>query len=180
MTMKFKSRGEKEIEVEVILSLNIGSLVSAKATKATLMAHLDCIINAAFYFNNMLTSSEVTKEDGRAIGGALMLATKEKTKSKDDVVREFVKLNKTLGELTTRYEFVETMLIAIVKNKLTSLTKYVRGKAEVLSGTEGRLVGRSLAMSLATTLTPSAAVDEVRKKKARILTDRCGNSHPSS
>jgi len=159
-TMRFKRRGEKETEVEYSIKVSFESFVSKDATKALLMARLDHIMRTVFYFNDMLHSSEVTKEDGRVMGEALMILTKDKGKSIEEVVSAYLKSNKAFGELTARYpQFIEPMMCAIVVNKLAPLTN-VKGKAEVLRSAEGRLVGRSFAISLATTLTPSAAVDE--------------------
>ena len=162
--MRFKRRGEKTTDVTLLVDLRLENFVSKEATKSTLRARLDHIMDTYFYFNDLLPSSEVTEEDGRAMGEALMHAAKEKMKSKEEIVRAFIKFQKALGELAVRYDFIETMMCAVVRNKLTPLA-HVKGKAEVLSGAEGRLIGRSFAISLATTLTPSAAVNEVRKKE---------------
>jgi len=64
--------------------------------------------------------------------------------------------NKRLAEM---YEFIESMLVAVVENKLTTLAS-VPTKAEVLDQEGGKAIGRSLAISLATTLTAIAGVDE--------------------
>jgi hypothetical protein len=164
MATKFKRRGEKRVEVNFCTAISLGKLVSKEATKATLMARLDLIMHTSFYFYDLLPSSEVTKEDGRATGEALMHVTRGQRKSKKGVVRDYVKSNKAFRELADRFEFIEPMMCAVVRNKLMSLAN-IKRKAEALGGEEGRLVGRSLAMSLATTLTPSAGVDEVRRNE---------------
>jgi len=51
------------------------------------------------------------------------------------------------------------MLIVVIKNKLSTVTVQ-KHKAECLSLEDGNLLGQSLALSLATTLTASAEVDE--------------------
>jgi len=103
----------------------------------------------------------MTEEDGRAMGEALMLKTKtrEKKKKKVDVVKAFIAPKMSMGELDKRYEFIELMICAVVENKLTSLAT-VKSNAEALHKEEGLLVGRSLAISLATALTAASGVDE--------------------
>ena len=58
-----------------------------------------------------------------------------------------------------KYLFFEPMLIAIVKSRLQP-GKQVRGRAETLEPEEGKKIGGSLAIVLATTLTGTHAIDE--------------------
>jgi len=157
-TFRFVRKGEKKTEVEFTTMISIGNLSRDMANKC-LLKRLDYIMTTAHHFNDLLPSSEVTAEDGKAIGEALMLSTAEISKEKDHTVRSFVKSNRVLGELAKKFEFFEPMMVAVLENKLTS-GSYIKAKVECLSKEEGSKVGRSLAISLATTLTAKAGVDE--------------------
>lgn len=151
--------GEMETEAELVTEVNLGKHASRATTRASLLSRLDILTRTSFYFNGMVSSSDMTAAEGKTMGEALMFMAKEKTKNKDDVVKVFVESTKPLGELTARYAFIKSMMCAVLENKLTSLAK-MNQKADVLNEREGGLIGRSLAISLATTLTPVGGVDE--------------------
>jgi hypothetical protein len=87
------------------------------------------------------------------------LGFRKKGMTKEEAVRSFIGSDYILRQTAEKYAFVTPMLGAVVKNKLCKLRK-VEGKAMELGETEGREIGESLAMSLATNTKQVAAVDE--------------------
>jgi hypothetical protein len=79
--------------------------------------------------------------------------------TKNDIIEKFILENRAVGELTKKYLFIKPLLFAVVRNRLNPAAR-VRGKAEVLEEMEGTKIGKSLAISLATTLTAKHGVDD--------------------
>jgi len=159
--MTLQGLGEKKTKVEFMTKLELGDFVSRKATRKVLEKHLSIITEMTIRVANSLSMSEAIAEDGKVIGEELMLNIKrrEKGRSRGDIVESLVKDNKAVRELAAKYGFIESMLKAVVTTKLTSMSQ-VQGCADSLSERDGTLVGQSLALSLLTTLTAQAAVDE--------------------
>eukprot|EP00520_Triparma_pacifica_P020260 CAMPEP_0118669540 /NCGR_PEP_ID=MMETSP0785-20121206/20959_1 /TAXON_ID=91992 /ORGANISM="Bolidomonas pacifica, Strain CCMP 1866" /LENGTH=216 /DNA_ID=CAMNT_0006564237 /DNA_START=153 /DNA_END=800 /DNA_ORIENTATION=+ len=160
-TIRFHKVGEKLTKVEMVTSIELGDQVSKSVTKASLKKHLSIVTEAGFRLTKTLSSSEASAEDGRLIGEDMMRRVKERAKEKtiDDVVKESVASNRTLREMIEEFSFVEPLLCAVVASKLCSVAK-VESKAEACGVKEGRAIGKSLAISLATTLTATIACDE--------------------
>jgi hypothetical protein len=112
----FSEAGQMKTEVEMVTRHQ--SLGKA-ASKKSVIKHLSMATDAAYYFDNLLKSTEAEKEDGRRFGEQLMARVKKRNvgDSKVEVVREFIVANRTLREITEQHGFMRTMLYAVVMNK---------------------------------------------------------------
>jgi hypothetical protein len=154
----FHNVGLKSVKVEATLKLEMGELVSKKATFQCLTECLEDFRKSAFDLVCMLGTSEMTEEDGRFLGEELMNAVKKGSK-KEEALNSVIAKCKTLEKLVEQHSFMKPLLDAVVENKLHAVSR-IDGKAENLGDTEGRAIGRSLAISLATTLFATIGVDE--------------------
>lgn len=93
------------------------------------------------------------EEDGRCVGEALCMARKE------GPVEDMFETWRGLKEMAAKHAFVRVMLLALVENRL-HIAHDVSSKLCNLSEKEGRTLGSSLAMSIASNVTAEAGVDE--------------------
>lgn len=163
-TIMFKRTPSKETTVNMVTNFVLGKMVSRLSTRKHSVKHASLVRNATFYFNNL--TDVITAEQGPEFAQCLMNLVKErrKGKAKKKVVEEFIKINNALGQTVEKYKFIETLLAAVLENKLAKIGA-VHLKANVLEKKDGAEIGKSLAMSLATTLTAQAGVDEVSRCK---------------
>jgi len=168
--VRLYKEGRKKTKVEFITKLELGEGVSKGTVKGRVERHLAVVIDAAFYFDNLLGSEEATGEDGRAFGEQVMLKTKTKDlgSRKQEVVKSFIQENKAFRELVEKQKFMEGVLCAVVWNRLRR-DKAKEGTAFSEEEEEGREMGSKLAMAMATTLTAKHAVDEWSKQFPIVL-----------
>jgi len=131
-TLRIKRQVAKEIRIELVTRLHLGTFVSKATKRATLLEHMSQATAVAHYFNDLLPSALFDDEDAKLLGCALMNVRKQKGKTKNEIVKAFAESNLALGELSGKYEFIEPMVESVLESKLTTLAK-VKGKAEVLS-----------------------------------------------
>jgi hypothetical protein len=151
--------------VESTTAMKCGVWLPKKATMTVLSKVLQRANDTSFYFNNLLHSSAMDKEDGTVTGKELMQKIKERKKNTDktDAVRDFIAEHRAVGVLAKKYSFIEPLLCAVVKSSLRNITN-VDMNAECCGPVEGKLIGQSLAISLATNLT--AETGEIRQRES--------------
>jgi hypothetical protein len=117
---RFCRVGKKETKINIVTRLELGKEITKATAKNSAKRRLDVGVNAAIYFDNLLSSSEANEEDGRRFGDQLMLKVKEMKigGSKDEVVKLFISKNRAMKELEKQNRFVGTMMCAIIRNKL--------------------------------------------------------------
>jgi hypothetical protein len=74
--MRFQQVGEKETVMELVKKLEMGQLMSKKATNGFLRKHLSIVTETAFFFVNNLDIEELLPEDGKVFADHLMLRVK--------------------------------------------------------------------------------------------------------
>jgi hypothetical protein len=153
--------GEKKSSVDLITKIELGQAVSRRAARVSAKKLLGTTSDAAYYFENLLSSSEANEEDGRRFGDQLMLRVKEMKLggSKDEVVKEFIVANRALRELEKQNRFVGTMMCAIIRNKLRRRANN-EGEVGSLEESRGLEIGSALKVITMVTATAKHAVDE--------------------
>jgi hypothetical protein len=131
------------------------------ASKKSVIKHLGMATDAAYYFDNLLQSTEAGEQDGRRFGEQLMERVKKK-KTRDrkvEVVRDFIAANRTLREITEQHGFMRTMLYAVVMIKFK---RRATNEGEINSEEEARgwEIGSAMTAVMLTTATAAHAVDE--------------------
>jgi hypothetical protein len=159
--VRFCNIGEKKTKVEIVTRLELGGEATKAAARKSSKRRLAVGIDAAFYFDNILSCVEATEEDGRRFGDQLMLRIKEMRVggSKDEVVKAFIKANIAMKEVQMQHKFINTMLCAIIRNKLRRRATR-EGVVESLEDARGLEIGSALKVITMTTLSAKHAVDE--------------------
>ena len=156
--VRFSEAGQMKTDVEMMTRQEgLGKV----ASKQSVIEQLSIATDAAYYFDNLLMSTEAEKEDGRRFGEQLMERVKRKNigDSKVEVVREYIAANRTLREITEQHGFMRSMLCALVMNKLK---RRATNEGEDNSEEEARgwEIGSAMTAVTLTTLTAAHAVDE--------------------
>mmetsp|Transcript_7756 Transcript_7756/g.15576 ORF Transcript_7756/g.15576 Transcript_7756/m.15576 type:complete len:771 (+) Transcript_7756:890-3202(+) len=148
-------------KLEIITKLKLGPNAKNKEVIESLEKHLNTATDSSIFFMNLIGSKKVALDEGKMIGEQLMLRVRRrnKTKGKEEEVKQFIRENKALKEVAEEYPFFEPMLCAIVESSLKG-SKVVKKKAECLEAKDGQTIGESLALFMATTLTGKHAIDE--------------------
>jgi hypothetical protein len=159
--VRFCRVGKKETKINIVTRLELGKEVTKGAAKSSARVRVNRGNQAAIYFDNLLSSSEANEEDGRRFGDQLMLRIKEMRVggSKDEVVKAFIKANIAMKEVQMQHKFINTMLCAIIRNKLRRRATR-EGVVESLEDARGLEIGSALKMITVQTATAKHAVDE--------------------
>jgi hypothetical protein len=160
--VRFCRVGKKETKINIVTRLELGNEITKAAAKNSAKRRCSVGVNAAIYFDNLLSSSEANEEDGRRFGDQLMSRVKDMPVggSKDEVVvKEFMARNRAMKEIEKHNRFVKTMLCAIVRNKLRRRATH-EGEVGSLEEARGLEIGSALKMITVQTATAKHAVDE--------------------
>ncbi|GMI48535.1 hypothetical protein TrCOL_g5186 [Triparma columacea] len=153
-----KEAGQTKTDVE-LMTRNKG--LGKAASKKSAIKHLSMATDAAYYFDNLLKSTEAGEQDGRRFGEQLMERVKKKNvrDSKVVIVREFIAANRALREIAEQHGFMRTMLCAVVMNKFK---RRATNEGEVKSEEEARgwEIGSAMTAVMLSTATAAHAVDE--------------------
>jgi hypothetical protein len=156
--LRFSEAGQMKTDIE-IMTRHKG--LGKAASKKSVIKHLGMATDSAYYFHNLLKSTEAGEQDGRRFGEQLMERVKKRNSgdSKVEVVREFIAANRALKEITEQHVFMRTMLYAVVMNKFK---RRVTNEGEDKSEEEARggEIGSAMAAVMLTTATAAHAVDE--------------------
>jgi hypothetical protein len=159
--VRFCRVGKKETKINIVTRLELGKEITKSAAKSSAKRRADVGVNAAFYFDNILSCIEATEEDGRRFGEQLMKRVKAMRVggSKDEVVKAFIKANIAMKEVQMQHKFINTMLCAIIRNKLRRRATN-EGEVGSLEEARGLEIGSALKVITLQTLTAKHAVDE--------------------
>jgi hypothetical protein len=72
VSIKITKRGEKTTKVEFVTKVELGSSVSAEATRLALERHLDEAAEVERYFIDLVPLMEMSKQVGEALGADLV------------------------------------------------------------------------------------------------------------
>ena len=156
--VRISDAGQMKTDVE-LMTRQEGSRKAA--SKQSVVKHLGMATDSAYYFDNLLKSTEAGEQDGRRFGEQLMERVKKRTvgDSKVEVVREFIAANRTLREITEQHDFMRTMLYAVVLNKFKRRAT-IEGGIQSEEEARGWEIGSAMTAVMLTTLTAAHAVDE--------------------
>jgi hypothetical protein len=156
--VRFSEAGQMKTDVEM-MTRQEG--LGKTASKQSVIKHLGIATDAAYYFDNLLKSTEAGEQDGRRFGEQLMERVKRRNigNNKVEVVREFIAANRALREITGQHGFMRTMLYAVVMNKFR---RRATNEGEDKSEEEARgwEIGSAMTAVMLTTASATHAVDE--------------------
>jgi hypothetical protein len=179
--VKFTRAGTGLTKVDYLLQLDIGGNDLGNFSslmRIYLVQQLKRTFELNCYFQALRGSEEYDAVDGEAVGEVMMVRTKtEELRRRGETkssarMREMFKRYRGLREINAKHKFFKVMMARVVQNKLRSAGD-VKTKLCNVSLKEGGSIGAGLAMSLASSLTSEAAVDEwISKYPALIELDR--------
>jgi hypothetical protein len=160
-------------EVVYVNQLDMGGSVPIWVMNHYMKTNLTLLHKVRSYFQALRRLEHWDGDDGIAIAETMVMKSKaekvrELTKGKRQGnsesaskirMRRLFETHKGLKEVGVKYPFIEGMLARVVQNKLRS-AEDVSSRLCNVSKREGRMMGSCLAMSLASSLTAEAAVDE--------------------
>ena len=155
-TAILKRVGPAETRVHFCTNLDLGVHVSKTTINNDLGRRINLCKAASNYFLNRLGAEsmhEINEKDGITLGDFLYEGGADKT---DETIKNCVILN----SLQAEFSWFETMMAEVLRNRLQPGSSQIETKAECLSSSEARKIGRSLAISLATNITAAGGVDE--------------------
>ncbi|GMI31458.1 hypothetical protein TrCOL_g854 [Triparma columacea] len=156
--VRFSEAGQMKTDVEM-MTRQIG--LEKAASKKIVIKQLGIATDAAYYFDNLLKSTEAGEQDGRRFGEQLMERVKRRNirDNKVEVVREFILANRALREITEQHGFTRTMLYAVVINKFKRRARH-EGEYNSEEEARGWKIGSAMTGVMLTTATAAHAVDE--------------------
>jgi hypothetical protein len=164
-TMKITRLSDKETRIEYVIQIDFGGALPAWLTNSYIGSNLGYVTDIQAAFQALREADHFDADDGKAVGEVMVVKTKaEKHRGKGETkvdawMRELIKKYRGLEEITVKYDFFHDMMVRVVQNKLRP-AENVSTKLCNVSKKEGRKIGSGLAMSLASSLTAEAAVDE--------------------
>ncbi len=163
--MKITRLNDTASTIEYVVNPDVGGRLPVWLSNSWLAANLAYVTEIQQYFLALRRWKQWDASDGKEVGEVLVIKTKEdkrrekgETKVEARMRKLFVKY-KGLKEVGKKYEFLQCMMVRVVQNKLRP-ARDMRTKLCDVSKKEGRTIGAGLAMSLASSLTAEAAVDE--------------------
>jgi len=163
--LRIKRKNDKETNLMYVIHPDFGSGVPSIIVNCALDQHLGRVTDVQEHFQALRGLEEWDADDARAVGEVMCIKTKaekhpEKGENKQSArIRVLVNRFKGLKEIADKYEFFEGMMERVVRSTLKPAGD-VKSKLCSVSLKEGEMIGRGLAMALATNLTAEAAVDE--------------------
>ncbi|GMI43036.1 hypothetical protein TrCOL_g3874 [Triparma columacea] len=156
--VKFSEAGQMKTGIEM-MTRHKGS--GKASSKQSVIKHLSMATDAAYYFDNLLKSTEVGEHDGRRFGEQLMDRVKKRKvrDSKVEVMREYIAANRALKEITEQHGFMRTLLYAVVINKFKRRATH-EGEDNSEEEARGWKIGSAMTGVMLTTATAAHAVDE--------------------
>jgi hypothetical protein len=130
-----------------------------------MISNLTLTYKVQLYFQALRGLEQWDADDGKAVGEIMVVKTKaEKHHNHGETkvgarMRVLFEKDKGLNDIITKYEFFEAMMARVVQNKLRPAGD-VKTKLCNVSSREGATMGGGLSVSLASSLTAEAAVDE--------------------
>jgi hypothetical protein len=163
--MKLTRLKADETAIEYVIHPNAGGSVPGFVMNLQLAKNLQRVTEAQEYFQSLRGLALWDVDDGRAVGEVMVIKTKaEKHREKGETkvgarMRDLFEKHRALREIGAKYEFFETMMARVLQNKLRPV-RDVSAKLSTVSLKQGNAIGAGLALSLASSLTAEAAVDE--------------------
>ena len=148
--------GPMETKVEFMTELNFGLPIGNTNIKEQFERQIRGYKAMTTYFLNLLSGEamhEINEKDGIMLGDLIYEGGRED-------VKETISNCAILNSLQAEFPWFAAMMEEVLRNKLRQGYSQVKTKAECLSCTEAKKIGRSLAISLAVNITAAGGVDE--------------------
>ena len=152
----------KLTRMETLTAMRLGGFLPDALVKNLIIpqALIRCA-EAAQFFSNLKPKDECSADDGKATGMHLMdkMYQHRGRHSTPLIVGRFSFQNRMLREINEEYPWFNTMMVAVLNNKLRP-AKHMVKPLNKMTNNDSKLMGTCLAASLAINLTGEAAVDE--------------------
>jgi hypothetical protein len=163
--MRITRLKEDEATLEYVIHPDPGGALPTWLVNSWMGSSLAWVAEIQEHFQSLRRLEQWDEGDCKSVGEIVMVKkNEEKRREKGETkvearMRHLFKKYKGLEEINAKYEFMEGMLARVVQNKLRPAGD-VSMRLRNVSKKEGRTMGSGLAMSLASSLTAEAAVDE--------------------
>jgi hypothetical protein len=161
--MKITRISAVESKIEYIARVDAGGSLPDFIANKLMRRNLARLSDMQKFFQSLRRLGQWDAGDGKAVGEIMVVKTEQhRVKGEttyDARMREMLEKYKGLKEIGAKYDFMEGMLARVVQNHLRSARDVSTNLCNV-SKMEGRMIGAGLAISLASSLTAEAAVDE--------------------
>jgi hypothetical protein len=160
--MKISRANGGMARIDYVIRPSAGGHVPLFIMKRYTSSHLNYVVRIQEFLQGLRSLEQWGKADGVEVGEQLVSefqAGKKEADREARVTRMMEDTNNGLKEAKERYDWLESMLVAMLKNKLRPAGNE-QSKLCVMSEMKGKVVGAGLASSLASSLTAHAAVDE--------------------
>jgi len=163
--MKITEKTATETTIEYVIHPDSGGSIPSFVVNRWMSKSLRKVTEIQEFFQALRGLEEWGADVGRSVGEVMCIKIKaeenhKKRESKVGArVRELFKNIVGLREIAAKYEFFQPMITRVVENRLGG-TGAVESKLCNVSVKEGRSIGGSLALTMATNLTAEAGVDE--------------------
>jgi len=162
---RIRRKNDKETSVEYAVKINFGGSLPAWLTNKYLKDNLLRLSEVQECFQEYRGLDVWDADDGRVVGEIMCTKTEaeeqhgEKESNVGARMRELFLKHRGLREIGEKHRFFFPMIVRVVENKLRKASD-VSTKLCDVSKMEGRAIGATLALAIATNLTPEAGVDE--------------------
>ena len=162
---RIRRKNDKETSVEYAVKINFGGSLPAWLTNKYLKDNLLRLSEVQECFQEYRGLDVWDADDGRVVGEMMCTKTEaeeqhgEKESNVGARMRELFLKHRGLREIGEKHRFFFPMIVRVVENKLRKASD-VNTKLCDVSKKEGRAIGATLALAIATNLTPEAGVDE--------------------
>ena len=172
VVMKFKRKGEKKTDVEIITKLELGDFVSPYATQVSIQRHLDEIGEIERYFTNLVPLEEMTPELGDALGSDLVwdeghMGGQHYRKQGHIHVEEMARESNALREVIGRYPWILTLLKRTRSGRL-AINRPVSVKLACITEKEATVIGNNLIPCLKSRKTAKAGVEQWKEQNSAV------------
>ena len=163
--MRINRKIDKDTTLEYVIHPDAGGSIPSFVANRWMSKSVAKVTEIQEYFQALRGLEEWDADDARAVGEGMCIKTKaekhpEKGENQQNArLRVLFKKHSSLSEIGRRYEFFEGMMARVVRSTLMPAGD-VNSKLCSVSLKEGETIGRGLAMSLASSLTVEAGVDE--------------------
>ncbi|GMH61177.1 hypothetical protein TL16_g03202 [Triparma laevis f. inornata] len=160
VTIRLRKMDEGRTIVEYACTLDVGSHVSRRASKAFVEQRLLEIVDMSIYFQRLVPLKDYRKDDGQALGHDLLWNT-ESSGERVERLMEVLERSTAMRELLVDHPFLKAMMIPAVRGYL-NLSRSVATKLICISEAEATQIGKNLTPALKSKKVIRAGVDQWR------------------
>ena len=172
VAVRFSRRGEKATKIEFTTELELGRLVSTKATRFCLERHLDEATDIERYFARQVELKDMIEKAGEALGhdmawdgGQLGGAHSRGDRAKH--VEEVIIKSKALSAVRNKYPWI-VILMQRAREGALATNHSVSTKLSCVREEEARIIGNNLMPALKRNKTVAAGIDQWRRQNRAV------------